>query len=165
MWNTAINGILNPSLSFIGERDSGLAPVTHRNLSEELRHVASSKHLMNSSEVARTVFVGEIRCENTAFYTFSSQEFAGTTRWTGSRHRSIPSRSRFFDWIILEGIFFWVCYTIRCWIIGLITPLFINSKGLRKMIIFYCLFYYKWFPYWATVFIIFQIFNLWRMLS
>ena len=91
MRNTAINRILKPSLSFIGESDGGLTPVADREVSKEFRHVASSEYLMNSCKMSSTLFMAEIRRKNTTFDTFSPQEFASTTRGARSCHVTINS--------------------------------------------------------------------------
>lgn len=44
---------------------------------EELRGIASSKHLMNSGEVGGALIRVEIGCENAAFHTLSPQKLAG----------------------------------------------------------------------------------------
>lgn len=86
MGDTAIDGILKPSLSFIRDGNSGFATITHRKVSEELRHIASSKNLVYSWEMRSSLFMAEIRSKNTPPHTFPPQEFAGTTGGTSSSH-------------------------------------------------------------------------------
>lgn len=82
MRNTAINGVLKPSLSFIRDGNGGLAAVADREMREQLRSITSTKNLMDSCKMRSTLFMAEIRGKNTALNTFPSQEFAGTTRRT-----------------------------------------------------------------------------------
>lgn len=82
MRNAAIDGILEPGLSFVGDGDSSLASIADREVCQELGNIAGTKDLVNSCKMSSTLFMAEIWGKNTAPHTFSPEEFAGTTGGT-----------------------------------------------------------------------------------
>nr|GMD61001.1 hypothetical protein BHE74_00017168 [Ipomoea batatas] len=78
--NAAINGILKPGLSFIGDGNGGLGAVPNGEMREKLRSITGTKNLMDGCKMGSSLFMAEIGGKNTALNAFSSQEFAGTTR-------------------------------------------------------------------------------------
>lgn len=82
MRNTSVNGVFEPSLSFIGYGDRGSRAITHRKMSKQLRHIACPEDLVNGRKVRSALLVAEVRRENAASHAFSSQKFASSTRRT-----------------------------------------------------------------------------------
>lgn len=67
--NTAIDGISESSLSLKTNGDNRIEPLVNRDVVEELRHVASSKHLMNRGKVGRPLFRVKVRGKYTPRHT------------------------------------------------------------------------------------------------
>lgn len=104
--DTAIDGILKPSLGLIRNGDSSLTALSEWKTSEKLRDIAGPKDLVNGSKMGGTLFMAEIRCKNTPSDTFPSQEFAGST-W---RTRTCHSFGTNWDLISFFFFFFWITY-------------------------------------------------------
>ena len=102
MGDTAINWILKSGLSFIWDCDCSFTTVTHRKVSKKLWDIACTKDLMNGCKMGSTLLMAKIRCKNTTSHTFSSQEFAGSTR------RSWTSHLGLFNWNLRIPI--WNCF-------------------------------------------------------
>lgn len=80
MRDTAIDRILQPSLSFVRDRDRGLAAVGDREVSEKLGSVACPEDLVDGREVRGAEFVAEVRGKDAAIDTLSSKKLASSTR-------------------------------------------------------------------------------------
>lgn len=74
--NTAINRVPEPRLSLITNGDHGVEALLWRDVKEELRHIAGSKHLMHRREMSRALFRVEIRREYASSHTLPPQELA-----------------------------------------------------------------------------------------
>lgn len=78
MGDAAINGVLEPGLSLVGDRDGGLKAVGQRQVHEQLPDIASPKDLVDGGEVGSTLLVAEVGCEDATGHALPPEKLAGT---------------------------------------------------------------------------------------
>lgn len=80
MGDAAINGVPNPSESFVAESDDGVKAAVRRNPHQQFGGVASSEHPMHGGEVGGALIGVEIRCEHATSYALPPEELARAAR-------------------------------------------------------------------------------------
>lgn len=85
MGDAAIDGISDPSLSFISYGDDGLAAISHRDMQQQLGDIAGAEHLVNCGEPSWALLRAEVRRENAVSCALPPQELACTTRGATAR--------------------------------------------------------------------------------
>ena len=77
--HTTINRIRQPCLSLIGYGDHRLVAAVHRNMQQELRHVACAKHLVHGCETCCTLVWTKVGCKDAPADALPPQELACPT--------------------------------------------------------------------------------------
>lgn len=98
--NATIDRVSNPSESFVTKRNASVETFGRWDAVEELRGIASSKHLMHSGEVGGALIRVEIGGENASFHTLSPQKLA---RATGPSAVTDAAFAGTHDAVLMEG--------------------------------------------------------------
>jgi len=77
--DAAVNRIMETRVSLVRDGSYGVTSVMIREMRNELREVASSKHFVNGCKIRRSFFVAKVWCKYTTLYTFPTQELASST--------------------------------------------------------------------------------------
>lgn len=93
MRNAAIDRVLNPGLSFVGDGHSSLTTVRQGEIGEEFGDIASTKHLVNCSKMGCTLLMAEVRCKHTPSNALPPQELARSAWRSKPRHNQTDKRA------------------------------------------------------------------------
>lgn len=80
MGDAAIDGISDPGLSFVSNGHNGFTPISHRDMQQQLRNVASSEYFVDGRESGRALLGAEVGCEHTVRGALAAEELARAAR-------------------------------------------------------------------------------------